>query len=348
MSGVVSTIIDFMERGLLPDRFVRSGIRQLVRSRARELHPNDCESAQQKLAQFIDAMYCAEIAPKPEAANQQHYEVPAAFYELVLGHYRKYSCGLWDGVIPSLDHAEMRSLTVTCEHAALADGQNILELGCGWGSLSLWMAEHYPNSHITAVSNSASQRAYIERLVEERLLNNVQVITADMNDFSTDRRFDRVVSVEMFEHMRNWPQIFRKVSDWLANDGKFFMHVFCHRNVPYEFVDKGASDWMSRYFFTGGMMPSDDLPLYFQEFLQLEQRWRWGGEHYRKTAEAWVANMDRNREQICLLFDRVYGKEQSAVWFMRWRIFFLACAELFGYDKGQHWWVSHYRFGKSG
>jgi cyclopropane-fatty-acyl-phospholipid synthase len=235
-------------------------------------------------------------------------------------------------------------LDLTCDRADLADGMDILELGCGWGSLTLWMAENYPNSTITAVSNSAGQREYILAEATRRGLSNVGVLTRDMNDFHIDQRFDRVVSVEMFEHMRNYRELFRRVAGWLRDEGRFFMHIFCHRSTPYEFVDRGPGDWMSRYFFSGGIMPSDDLPLHFQDHLALERRWRLDGRHYEKTANAWLANMDARRDDVTAILGRVYGDDQVQRWWMRWRMFFMACAELFGYEDGQQWWVGHYLF----
>jgi cyclopropane-fatty-acyl-phospholipid synthase len=223
---------------------------------------------------------------------------------------------------------------------------DILELGCGWGSLTLWMAAQYPASRIVAVSNSQQQRHFIEAQAQHIGLGNIEVITCDMNDFSIAERFDRVVSVEMFEHMRNYQRLFARVADWLKPGGRFFLHIFCHRSVPYAFIDQGPGDWMSRHFFTGGMMPSDDLPLHFQSHMQLLQQWRWNGRHYHDTANAWLDNMDRRREQVWPLLEDVYGEKYTQQWWMRWRMFFMACAELFGYEDGQRWWVSHYLFEK--
>ena len=223
---------------------------------------------------------------------------------------------------------------------------DILELGCGWGSLTLCMARTFPDSRITAVSNSRTQRDCITRMARQQNLHNVEVITCDMNDFSNSKQYDRIVSVEMFEHMRNYRALLERVSDWLKPGGRFFMHIFCHRDAPYAFEERDATDWMSRHFFSGGMMPSDDLPLYFQDHLQIVRQWRWDGRHYEKTANAWLQNMDRMKPVLLPLFQRTYGQDSAGQWWMRWRMFFMACAELFGYADGQQWWVSHYLFEK--
>lgn len=344
MDYAMKWAIDWAERGFLPDPAIRQGIRRLLAQRLDELQAGAPEAAARQAEQFMREMRDAPIAPVPELANAQHYEVPAAFFAEVLGPQRKYSCSYWPAGVTSLEAAETAALAVTCEHAGLADGMEILELGCGWGSLTLWMAAHYPASRITAVSNSRSQRAYIEAEAAARGFGNVAVITADANAFDTDRRFDRIVSVEMFEHMRNWPRLFGRVAGWLHSDGRFFMHVFCHRSVPYAFVDAGPGDWMSRYFFSGGMMPSDELPARFQDDLRLLHRWRWDGRHYQQTANAWLERMDSRRASVWPILVATYGEENAATWWMRWRIFFMACAELFGYHGGREWWVSHYLF----
>jgi cyclopropane-fatty-acyl-phospholipid synthase len=257
----------------------------------------------------------------------------------VLGPNRKYSCCYWREGAVDLADAEYEALSRTVERAQLADGQQILELGCGWGSLTLFMAERFPNASIVAVSNSAPQRKYISRQALRRGLKNVKVITCDMNAFAAGRRFDRVVSVEMFEHMRNYSRLFENVRDWLVPDGKFFMHIFVHRAVPYAFEDRDADDWMSRHFFSGGMMPSAGLPLHFQDHLRLERQWTWSGTHYEKTANAWLANLDSCREQVLPILEASYGRDSAEVWLQRWRIFFMACAELWGFRAGQEWLV---------
>lgn len=345
---VTNLAIHLSEQGLLPDAVVRRGITRLLRQRLATLPTDDCERIAAAATAFANSMRQSSIAVVPDAANTQHYEVPADFFALVLGTHRKYSCAHWPAETTDLDAAEAEALRFTCERAGLEDGMRILELGCGWGSLTLWMAEHLPRTRITAVSNSISQREYILQSAAARNLDNVTVLTEDMNVFNTDERFDRVVSVEMFEHMRNWPELYRRVHGWLAPDGRFFMHIFCHRSVPYVFEDRDSADWMSRHFFSGGIMPSDDLPLRFQEHLRLCQQWRWNGRHYQQTAEAWLANMDHRRTAVRAVLARTYGADNVETWWMRWRMFFMACAELFGYNNGQEWWVSHYLFERMG
>jgi len=344
VKGAGARAMDWVEQGLVPDTVVRQGIRRLLKSRLASLASDDAAASALLTEQFISELRTAPVAPLPALANEQHYELPAAFFGAVLGHHRKYSACYWGEGVTSLDAAESAALAVTCARAQLADGQEILELGCGWGSLTLWMAMHYPAARITAVSNSHSQRAYIESQLAARALRNVRVITCDINAFEAPGRFDRIVSVEMFEHLRNWPEAFRRVARWLAPEGKFFMHVFCHRSVPYPFERDGSDDWMGRYFFSGGMMPSDELPLRFQEHLELANRWRWDGRHYERTANAWLANQDARREQILPILQGTYGSDEARRWWHRWRMFFMACAELFGYAHGQEWWVSHYLF----
>ena len=336
--------LEFTERGIVPDRLVRAGIRRLLQTRLDEIAARDPAAAIAQSEAFAAAMRAAPVAPVPHKANEQHYEVPSAFFGEVLGRHRKYSAAWWPQGVADLDAAEEAALAATGERAQLADGQRILELGCGWGSLTLWMAERYPRARITAVSNSQSQRAYIEAEARRRGLANVQVLTTDVAELQPGARFDRVVSVEMFEHLRNWPEMFHRVAGWLAPGGRFFMHVFVHRSTPYAFEERDDSDWMARHFFSGGMMPSDDLALRFQDDLALVARWRWDGTHYARTAEAWLANMDARREAIAPILAHTYGAERAGLWWTRWRLFFMSCAELFGHDHGREWWVAHYLF----
>lgn len=343
---LINTSLTFAEKGLLPDPLVRAGIRKLVGSRLSEISANNCEIGMANMTQFVQNMNKAEIASLPELANAQHYEVPADFFSFCLGKHRKYSSCFWMPDTNTLDEAELLALIQTCEHADLKDGQHILELGCGWGSLSLWMAEKYPKAIITGVSNSSSQRECILNTAKSRGLTNLNIITADMNNFEAPTQYDRIVSVEMFEHMRNYQVLYGRVASWLKPKGKFFKHIFVHRNTPYLFEVQSPDDWMSQFFFSGGMMPSDDLPLYFQDNLKLLQRWRWDGTHYAKTANAWLANMDLNSTAITPILASTYGAENVEMWRNRWRIFYMACAELFGFDKGQQWWVTHYLFEK--
>ena len=342
----MSLAIQLAEAGKLPDVLVRKGIRQLVDKRLQEIKADNCEIGMADLTAFIKSMNAANIAQVPELANAQHYEVPAEFFHLCLGKQRKYSSCFWMRDTKSLDEAEVLALIQTCDHADIQDGQHILELGCGWGSLSLWMAEKYPKSTITGVSNSNSQREYIMAAAKARGLSNLTIITADMNNFEAPSNYDRIVSVEMFEHMRNWQVLYGKVASWLKPQGKFFKHIFVHRNTPYLFEVQDNDDWMSQYFFSGGMMPSDDLPLHFQDDLKLAERWRWDGTHYEKTANAWLQNMDANHDLITPILVQTYGAKDAQMWRNRWRMFYMACAELFGFNKGQDWWVTHYLFEK--
>ncbi len=334
--------VSWIESGRLPDTIVRLGIRRLCAQRLRNEQSQDCEEEAKRLQAFIDSTRNGPIAPVPEAANEQHYELPPEFFGHVLGPRRKYSSCYWPDGVGSLAEAERAALKATCIHAELKDGQDILELGCGWGSLTLWMAEKYPAARITAVSNSAPQRQYIMSRASELGLQNVKVHTADMNQYQSDRRYDRIVSVEMFEHMRNYERLLSRIADWLKPEGKLFVHIFCHRQYAYPFEPTGAMSWMARYFFTGGIMPSDGLLHRFGKHLHVANQWRWSGRHYENTANAWLANLDARTEQVLPILAETYGPRSARLWLQRWRIFFMACAELFGYQNGGQWWVSHY------
>ncbi len=342
--GVAAKAINWTESGLVPDSVIRSGIRRLLDRKLDEIRAGDQETAARTLQDFVEMMNGSPVALVPELANEQHYEVPAVFFEEALGSNRKYSCCYWTANVANLDEAEAHALEQTVQRADVQDGMRVLDLGCGWGSLSLWIAERFPACRVTAVSNSSSQREYILKQAARRHVDNIDVIVADMNDFDAPGRYDRVVSIEMFEHMRNYGELFGRISRWLDTGGKFFMHIFCHRTTPYEYIDKGPGDWMSRYFFSGGIMPSVDLPLRFARDLRVVASWRWNGIHYAKTCRAWLQNMDTRKADVMPILAQTYGESDADRWFMRWRMFFMACEELFRHGGGDEWFVGHYLF----
>jgi cyclopropane-fatty-acyl-phospholipid synthase len=336
IDSLIPAAIRAVEATPLPDPVTRAGIRYLVGTRRRSLDGRADASAQ-----FARDMQHFAIAEHTDAANTQHYELPPRFFELTLGKHRKYSSCLYPTGAETLDQAEALALAETVAHADLADGQRILELGCGWGSLSLFMAERLPGARITAVSNSAPQRRHIEAEAKARGLTNLTVITADMNSFAPDGLFDRVVSVEMFEHMANWQALLARVRNWLAPDGRLFLHVFSHRSQPYRFDTADRTDWIAQHFFTGGIMPSHGLVAQFGDLFRIEADWRWSGTHYARTARDWLARFDANRAAIDAVLVQVYGRD-AALWRRRWRLFYLATEGLFGHAGGDEWGVSHY------
>jgi cyclopropane-fatty-acyl-phospholipid synthase len=337
-------MIDFLlEKNLLPDAALRFGIRRLLAQRLRDEAGAGPADPSRQLDAFAADLRTQPIAINTQDSKTQHYEVPTAFYQKVLGPRLKYSCCWFEHGDESLAEGEEAMLRLYAERAQLADGQEILELGCGWGSLSLWLAERYPHSRITGVSHSRTQKAFIDAEARRRGLGNLTIATCDMNDFDIDAaRFDRVVSVEMFEHMKNWPRLLAHIARWLKPGGLFFLHIFTHARFAYHFVARDQTDWMSRYFFTGGMMPADDLITRFQDDLTLLDHWRVNGRHYQRTAELWLQNMDRHRAELQPLFAATYGAEQTTKWWVYWRVFFMSCAELWGYRSGEEWLVSHY------
>ena len=342
---MITKLIELAEKGIIPDYFIRQGIVRNCENRLNNENVSNTEKVSSKKQIWIEQMKESPIALVPEKANEQHYEVPPAFFENVLGKHLKYSSGYWPDGVNSLDESEESMLELSFERAQLADGDSILELGCGWGSLTCYMALKLPNSKITAVSNSKDQKEYIINRCKNQGLDNIEVITADMNDFATENKYDRVVSIEMFEHMRNYKKLLSKISSWLHDGGKLFIHIFTHQSVVYPFENQGEADWMAREFFSGGMMPSHDLLLHFQDDLIIDDVWSMSGTHYEKTSLAWVNKMDANKDSIMKIFLKTYG-DDAKLWFQRWRIFFMSCEKLFGYNNGSEWGVSHYRFNK--
>ena len=343
---MIKLLIKLAEKGILPDFFIRLGISKLCGQRLTDANDLSLKAREEKHQKWIDILMESPIALVPEKANEQHYEVPPRLFELVLGAKLKYSSGYWPQGTSTLDDSEVQMLKLTSKRAALSDGQEVLELGCGWGSLTFHMALTYPNSKITAVSNSNDQRQFIEKKCAELKIKNIKVITADMNDFSSEKTFDRVVSIEMFEHMRNYDELLKRVSEWLKKDGKLFVHIFSHKEIAYPFEDKGEGDWMAREFFSGGQMPSHKLLTCFSSRMKIEKDWRVEGTHYEKTSLAWLNKMDENKKEVLKLFEKTYGKNEASTWFQRWRIFFMSCEVLFGFNKGSEWGVSHYLFEK--
>jgi cyclopropane-fatty-acyl-phospholipid synthase len=337
------------ESGRLPEAVLRRGVRAVVAGRARELARGGPQIWANREAAMVRSMREAPVAVATDAANEQHYEVPPPFFDLALGTRRKYSCAWWGPGVDDLDSAERAMLDLVAERAQLTDGQRILDLGSGWGSFSLYAAARYPQARITAVSNSHAQRDDVAKRAAQLGLDNLEVLVGDANDLEfPPGSFDRVVSVEMFEHLRNWPAMLARIRSWLTPEGRAFVHVFCHRDVPYPFEDRGPGDWMAREFFTGGIMPSDDLMLRFADDLSVEARWRIDGRHYARTARAWLANLDRRRDEALVVFAADHGRRGARRQVARWRLFFLACEELFGFRDGAEWWVAHYRLAPRG
>lgn len=346
---MIEHFIKAMENGKIPDTAIRFGIRKLCKQRLSELETPSLAEKQNKAEAYKQGLINSTLAVHTKDANDQHYELPPEFFLHVLGKNLKYSSCFYDQSTKSLSDAEDLALKISCERAQLKDGMRILELGCGWGSLTLHMAKTFPNSKIVAISNSAPQKAFIDSQAKERGLKNVLVLTRDISQLESlaleFESFDRVMSIEMFEHFKNYQTLLSKISDVLAKDGKLFVHIFTHKEYSYPFEVEGEDNWMGKYFFTGGQMPAHNLLYSFQRDLYLETSWAWDGVHYQKTSEDWLQNMDQNAETIMQIFKKTYG-EESTQWFNRWRVFFMSCAELFGYDKGQEWGVSHYLFSK--
>lgn len=345
--------------GRLPDFLLRLGVRKLVKKRDKKQSKLAVEALSAYRSNFIADLKSQPIAVETEAANEQHYELPSEFFEKILGRNLKYSCCLWQdelnykkllkshNLIEKLDQAETEMLKLTVKRAAIKNGQNILDLGSGWGSLSFYMAQKFPDSRIIALSNSKLQIDYINQKAASNKITNLKALKADINHFNTPAKFDRVVSVEMFEHMRNYQKLLKKISGFLTPEGKLFVHIFSHKFYPFTYQNNKSTDWMARYFFSGGTMPSQDLLHYFLEDLSLEKQWAVSGSHYQKTLEVWLKIMDQSRESIYPILEETYGRDQAEKWWNYWRLFFISSAEFFGYKKGNQWFISHYLFKKS-
>ncbi|MFA8342458.1 MAG: cyclopropane-fatty-acyl-phospholipid synthase family protein [Rhodothermaceae bacterium] len=335
-----------IETGIVPDPLLRLGIRKLLQERLKSEKKENKERQKEHFVTLVNFLKESKIAINTADANKQHYEVPTEFYKLVLGEHLKYSSCYWADDTETLSEAEENMLNITCQRAGIKDGEEILDLGCGWGSLSFYIAMNYPNCKVTSLSNSATQKEYIENKKVALKVDNIDVITSDVNHFKSDKKFDRIVSIEMFEHMRNYKQLFNKLHKLLVTDGKLFVHIFTHNKFAYLFEVKDQTDWMSQYFFTGGIMPSDDLLLYFATDFEILNHWVVNGKHYEKTANQWLKNFDQNKLRIKEIFTQTYGEQESEKWFNYWRVFFMSCAELWGYNQGNEWLISHYLFEK--
>ena len=338
--------INQVEKGNIPDFLVKAGIRNLCSERLKWAKRQGEDGIKEHNLEWVDKLKNSPIALVPEKANEQHYEVPPEFFLKTLGKNLKYSCGYWENGAKNLNDSEIKMLDMYLSRAELKDGFDILELGCGWGSLTLHMAKKYPNSNITAISNSNDQRKFIQAECNKLNIENINVITCDMNDFTIDKKFDRVISIEMFEHMRNYKELLRRVATFMNDDAKLFVHIFSHKTMVYPYEDRGPSDWMAREFFSGGLMPSHDLLSHFQDDLKLESSWKINGVNYKKTSYAWLNKMDANKNDVIDIFKSTYGADVAIIWYNRWRIFFMACGEMFGLKNGEEWGVSHYLFRK--
>ncbi|TGK20089.1 class I SAM-dependent methyltransferase [Leptospira fluminis] len=342
----MSLLYRLLEKDFFPDWLIRIRIRRLLKVRLRQENRGTREKDQEHLIEYVRKLKESPIAIHTNAANEQHYEVPSDFFRLVMGRYMKYSSGFWASPDVGIDESERAMLELTCKRAGLKDGMTVLDLGCGWGSLSLYVAETYPKCKILGVSNSGSQKKYIDAEAGRRGLRNLTIQTADANVFKTNIKFDRILSVEMLEHVRNYEALFERLAGFLKKDGLFFIHIFTHKTYAYAFEVVDDTDWMAKYFFTGGQMPSHDLLLYFQKDFLIEDQWVIDGKHYSLTSEAWLRNMYSDRMKILGILERTYGKENALKWFVYWKVFFLSCAELWKFRNGEEWAVSHYLFRK--
>ena len=329
---------------MVPDYLLRRGVRNQGKQRLQMMKNTNLK---QEYLTFLKEASSGEIAIHTDDANNQHYEVDSEFFQYCLGKNLKYSSCYWNDDTSSLDEAEEIMLDLYCKRAKIKDGMTVLDVGCGWGSLSLYLAQKYPKSKITGVSNSNSQRKFIEEVAYERGLQNLKIITKDINSFNADEKFDRVISIEMFEHTKNSKKLMNSINKWLNSDGLFFMHVFAHKDNPYYFDTNQKNAWMAKYFFTGGMMPNHNLFKDLNSDLNYQKSWMLSGTHYEKTSNAWLEKMDLNKRKILELFKKKNSNSMAKKKFHFWRLFFIACAEIFGYDGGSEWVVSHHLFKKS-
>ncbi|CAM8898965.1 unnamed protein product [Rhodiola kirilowii] len=343
----VRMMLTSLERNLLPDAVVRRLTRLLLASRLRSGYRLSAELQVSDLVQFVKSLREMPIAIKTDEPKVQHYELPTSFFKLVLGKHLKYSCCYFEDKSSTLDDAEKAMLEIYCERAQLKDGHSVLDVGCGWGSLSLYIAQKYSNCKVTGICNSTTQKAHIEDQCRNLQLDNVTIIVADISTFDMEASFDRVFSIEMFEHMKNYNELLKKISNWMKEDSLLFVHYFCHKAYAYHFEDLSDDDWITRYFFTGGTMPSANLLLYFQEDVSIVDHWLVNGKHYSQTSEEWLKKMDQNLAVIKPIMIATYGKDESVKWTVYWRTFFISVAELFGYNNGEEWMVAHFLFKKT-
>ncbi|AZZ38289.1 SAM-dependent methyltransferase [Bdellovibrio sp. qaytius] len=346
MESVVKLVVRGIDKGLVPDPIIRLGIRNLLKQRLKDMHEQDSKAGGHFINTHANLLRESPLAIMTKQANEQHYEVPTKYYELCLGQHKKYSSCYWDESTTTLEQAEQKALDISIERAEIKDGMRILELGCGWGSLSLELARRFPNSPVTVVSNSTTQKQFIDSKAKERGFKNLTVLTRDLGKEENynfgDEKFDRVMSIEMMEHLRNYEKFFSLVSKAMKSDAKMFVHIFTHKTTPYYFETEGEDNWMGKYFFSGGQMPARNLFDQFNKNLTVSQKWDWNGTHYQKTLEAWLEKMDQNEDQVRVLFKNTYGAENVELWVNRWRVFYMACSELFGFNGGNEWAVTHY------
>jgi cyclopropane-fatty-acyl-phospholipid synthase len=338
-------IDNLISKGVVPDLLIRSGIKNFIKKRLKDEYGTEQNFSEKRRKKIIDELRSSPIAIETDKANDQHYMVPPEFFVKCLGPRLKYSCCHWDQAT-SLEEAEVEMLELTVKRAAIKDGDRILELGHGWGAITLYIAEKFRNSEIVAVSNSKFQGDFILARAKERGLTNITINTADVSKLQMNEQFDRVISIEMFEHMRNYNELLGNINSWLNPNGTLFVHIFAHKELTYKYEVVDDTDWMSKYFFSGGMMPSEHLLYYFQDDLNIKEHWRINGSHYAKTAKAWLDNMDENKDKILDIFEKHYPAGEAPKWFNYWRIFYMSCEELWNFKNGNEWVIGHYLFEK--